>query len=415
MVSLRPEPRSLSAGLRSQWSNPSDILSVLLIVGGDIVQKAIAQLSGFFIKPFSQCPKIYIVPVAFSFGWVAYSYAALLSVVGDRRLMPSSPDCPCIIINGKNGFVRSNGSWVLGRILRDYETSNETDPNDVSLRVDIFTARENTGADADRVWWSGIIVILLQLILAAIPVVLYLNWAILMITASGTIFALLLGALPQWSKEKWSGRTLRESRSKNRTKIVCLTRGNGGHHVMIIIGKDVGWDLEALASAAPVPQRSTLWLVIILTMFWTALLITVAGMKNDTWYLLAIGSIGMLQNVFAAGAARKPRALNVHIDPWEKRSTIIGRRSPLDEAVRNKAHEEKHPADFTRRVDDPWGVMGALREVEKELPCVGASLVPVFFPAGFRDKYDQEFWACMARKDDQGDAIAQALEEHDLP
>ena len=29
---------------KSQWSNPGDILSLLLLIGGDIVQKAIAQL-----------------------------------------------------------------------------------------------------------------------------------------------------------------------------------------------------------------------------------------------------------------------------------------------------------------------------------------------------------------------------------
>jgi hypothetical protein len=80
-----------------------------LIVGGVVVQKAIAQLSGFFIKPFPQCPKIYVVPVAFSFGWAAYSFTALVSVVGDRRLM-LSPDCPSIVINGSNGFARFNGS-----------------------------------------------------------------------------------------------------------------------------------------------------------------------------------------------------------------------------------------------------------------------------------------------------------------
>ncbi|KAK5636034.1 hypothetical protein RRF57_011746 [Xylaria bambusicola] len=38
--------------LRGQWSNPSDILS-LLFIGGDMVQKAIAQL---VFMPTSECP-----------------------------------------------------------------------------------------------------------------------------------------------------------------------------------------------------------------------------------------------------------------------------------------------------------------------------------------------------------------------
>ncbi|EUC35596.1 hypothetical protein COCCADRAFT_47334, partial [Bipolaris zeicola 26-R-13] len=54
--------------LKAQWHNSSDILSVLLIFGPDIVQRAVAQLAGRIVTP-----------VAFSFGWVAYAASALLS------------------------------------------------------------------------------------------------------------------------------------------------------------------------------------------------------------------------------------------------------------------------------------------------------------------------------------------------
>ena len=54
-----------TAWLRGQWSNPSDIFTILLIIGGDIVQVAIAQLCGGPIK--------YLTPVSFSFGWVSRS------------------------------------------------------------------------------------------------------------------------------------------------------------------------------------------------------------------------------------------------------------------------------------------------------------------------------------------------------
>lgn len=40
-----------------QWKNPSDVFSVLLILGGDVVARALAQLAGSGIAP-----------VAFSFG-----------------------------------------------------------------------------------------------------------------------------------------------------------------------------------------------------------------------------------------------------------------------------------------------------------------------------------------------------------
>lgn len=46
--------------LTGQWRSPGDIFSLLLLVGGDIIQKALAQFS---MRKFR--------PVAFSFGWVA--------------------------------------------------------------------------------------------------------------------------------------------------------------------------------------------------------------------------------------------------------------------------------------------------------------------------------------------------------
>lgn len=48
--------------LEAQWHNPSDILSILLILGPDIVQGAVAQLAGRIVTP-----------AAFSFDWVAYA------------------------------------------------------------------------------------------------------------------------------------------------------------------------------------------------------------------------------------------------------------------------------------------------------------------------------------------------------
>ena len=66
--------RSSVGDLSAQWRNPKDILSVLLILGPDIVQSAVAQLAGRGITP-----------VAFSFGWVAYAASALLSSVGGKK------------------------------------------------------------------------------------------------------------------------------------------------------------------------------------------------------------------------------------------------------------------------------------------------------------------------------------------
>lgn len=57
--------------LRFQWRNPADILSVLLLLGPEIVKKAVAAQTGRRITP-----------VAFSFGWVAYGASALLDALG---------------------------------------------------------------------------------------------------------------------------------------------------------------------------------------------------------------------------------------------------------------------------------------------------------------------------------------------
>jgi len=51
------EPDKASGEFAEQWRNPGDVFSVLLILGGDIVGRAVAQLAGSRLTP-----------VAFSFG-----------------------------------------------------------------------------------------------------------------------------------------------------------------------------------------------------------------------------------------------------------------------------------------------------------------------------------------------------------
>lgn len=51
------QPSLASHQFRHQWSHPKDVFSVLLILGGDIVGRALAQLAGGRLTP-----------VTFSFG-----------------------------------------------------------------------------------------------------------------------------------------------------------------------------------------------------------------------------------------------------------------------------------------------------------------------------------------------------------
>ena len=88
---MTDQPSSTKEELRAQWTNPADVLSLLLLIGGDIVQKVIAQLIGRTIQPFKgRNLEIGISPVAFSFGWVAYAFTNLLSAVGEKQLMPTA-------------------------------------------------------------------------------------------------------------------------------------------------------------------------------------------------------------------------------------------------------------------------------------------------------------------------------------
>lgn len=69
----------------------------------------------------------------------------------------------------------------------------------------------------------------------------------------------------------------------------------------------------------------------------------------------------MLQNVFVAGYPRKPEALGVHL-------TLV-------EIIRDTK------------------VANVLARVEQQYPLVGTSLLPVFYPAGFRAPNEQrKFW-----------------------
>lgn len=106
-----------SAVFREQMKNPSEVFAVMLIIGGDIVQKAIAQMSGK-----------HITLIAFSFGWVAYSFNALMSAFGDGTLMPD-PEFSAEIITISSRVKKANKSWGLCRLIRDleYEVDNKFD------------------------------------------------------------------------------------------------------------------------------------------------------------------------------------------------------------------------------------------------------------------------------------------------
>lgn len=154
------------------WRNPGDILFLLLLIGDNTVQQAIAQLFGVYVQPYKRLPRIYVTFVAFSFGWVACALTSLTSAIGDKQLMPPTPDCPTMM---------ANRSWLLGRTLHEYELFLKSQPGEevakssdeqvlgdaslgdhgplkVSLRIDIFIISGHGDAplQIERVWnWAG--------------------------------------------------------------------------------------------------------------------------------------------------------------------------------------------------------------------------------------------------------------------
>lgn len=153
--------------LLSQWSNPADISTILMVIGSDVVQKALAQGTGVW----------YLTPVCFSFGCVSYAFTALVNIIGSGRLLPE-PDYPVKVFNLESGYGRENKNWVVGRILRDIETSlSEEEPlADDAIRISVYEAAVNrnglTHFSLSHVHLWGLACILVQLGLATIPVAL---------------------------------------------------------------------------------------------------------------------------------------------------------------------------------------------------------------------------------------------------
>lgn len=97
---------------------------------------------------------------------------------------------------------------------------------------------------------------------------------------------------------------------------------------------------------------STRIILIGLAILWILLLITAAGIKQNTWFLLAVGGIGILGNIIVAGCTRPPSAYGV-------------------------------PLAFHDVITDTK-VMETLFAVEEKYPRLGKSMLATFFPGTLR-------------------------------
>ncbi|KAK6856540.1 hypothetical protein PG995_006727 [Apiospora arundinis] len=346
-----------------QWSNPTDVTTVLMIIGGDVVQKALAHTAGCVYTP-----------VCFSFGWVSYAFLALVNVLGDGRLLPP-PDYPAKVFNLQSGYARENRNWLIGRVVRDNEAylSREKPMGANRIHISIWQARPrpNTGRGRNhhtrhpysRAHLWGIATTILQLLVASIPLTLGTGqWGILLITAAGTVLAFVAGSLPQWTAEKLPNR-------QHSKQIYALTCGNGSKDIMVINGAGNCLHLDELfhqesprgprpwekfsqgddgcssdtmrfGGSLPLHQPSTqnmiskmrfglpigflitLVVCIVQTMAWLVLLISVGALDTNTWYLILVGAIGMFQNGFLAAMERSPEQRNLSLELLETISTV---------------------------------------------------------------------------------------------
>ena len=299
------------------------------------------------------------------------------------------PELDCIVINAKSGYARTNCSWVLSRMLRDFDYWRPRDVDDreeaevdeliarnreskrrgekvekeknlrVALRVSVWQYRDipptvlkdEAGkyvvkGSGDWVYWIGIAVAMVQLSIAAVPWGVYGEWLTFLATAAGTALAFASGALPQWTQEKIQVRSAVEA------KDVFLTEGNGAHDAILILGTNGGLDFEALA--APYRELVHPWKTRIMSLvfaaLWIVLLISIAGYTGRTWYLLGIGIIGILHNAVVAGMKRQPKAFGIDL-----------------------AYKET----FVKRK-----VIEVLWNLESQYPMAGRALLETFFPGG---------------------------------
>ncbi|KAK7219038.1 hypothetical protein V2G26_007041 [Clonostachys chloroleuca] len=130
----------------------------------------------------------------------------------------------------------------------------------------------------------------------------------------------------------------------------------GSQHAIVVLGKGRGFNFEDLApgqaNILAVANKLTRFALLALSTFWI-LLITAAGLKKNTWFLLAVGAVGILQNVYVSGASRRPENFGIPLTFVE----AFGKTS----------------------------VMETLLDVERKYKHIGRALLREFFPGDLRD------------------------------
>lgn len=394
---------SAAAQFKQQFINPKGVMALLLLVGADTVQKAIAQMTGGRHEIFT--------PVVFSFGWVAYAVMSATNALGDGRFLPK-PDYPgTVVVVGTTGNDddmkprpelglgdrRENQSWVLGRLMRDLELkvarSNPKPCLESGLIVTFWKLDPGKHSSLkhkkDFLWYSFIGAIPLQLGITAIPWILHNDWDIFFITAVGNLLALLTAALPSMRKE---GADI----DHHTRHTFALTGGNGHKHVFIIqpdsfVQNKSGDNttnasklprLDHMATSSRPASKWTRIFSVILAAFWMLLLIAVSGIEQNTWYLVGAGMIGMILNSMLSSWPREPDAHGLPLKPYARK--LPGGVEPNDDEPTNFGIGFKKPSGKRPKVRK------VLLKLERSFPGFGHALRPLFFN-GLESDVDREW------------------------
>lgn len=165
-----------------------------------------------------------------------------------------------------------------------------------------------------------------------------------------------------------------------------LTHGNGAQHAIVILGNGQGLNLEDLAMAGqfqgPRPTRGLRLCLAVISIMWITLLITATGVQTDTWYLVAVGGIGMMHNLLVAGARQDPGALGVHLEFRD----VVGRMETME----------------------------ALIDLETKHARVGRCMLPIFFPGELLPQEKKRWHELDARAKQKDEEKTRLLAEQKL-
>ena len=83
---------------------------------------------------------------------------------------------------------------------------------------------------------------------------------------------------------------------------------------MVIISRGKTIDVKDLASSRVEIFHRTRRFLTVFALLRLVLPITVSGLSQDAWYVLAIGGLGMVQNMIVAAAVRSPAAHRLELE-----------------------------------------------------------------------------------------------------